>query len=120
MRGFYIGTLVGALFTAVSAGVNGTTFFVVGDYGDVTNMVAPNMVFNAIDAVVQGAADESIDKPEFFIACGDNIYPSNPSSPTTAEFNTMLGLFQRPNIASLPVYAIRGNHDSYFSWTDEL
>jgi hypothetical protein len=32
----------------------------------------------------------------------------------------MLTLFQRPNLKNLPVYAIRGNHDSYFSWTDEL
>jgi len=41
-------------------------------------------------------------------------------APTTEEFELMLGLFQRPNISGLPVYAIRGNHDSYFDWTEEL
>jgi hypothetical protein len=38
-----------ALFLGVNAGVNGTTFFVVGDYGDVTNMAAANMTFDAIN-----------------------------------------------------------------------
>ena len=78
------------------------------------------MVFNAIESIVSTAADNSIDNPEFFIACGDNIYPAVPNAPTTSEFSTMLTLFQRPSIATLPVYAIRGNHDSYFDWTDEL
>lgn len=32
----------------------------------------------------------------------------------------MLGLFNRKNIVDLPVYAIRGNHDTYFNWTYEL
>ena len=32
----------------------------------------------------------------------------------------MLAFFKRPNIADLPVFAIRGNHDSYFDWTEEL
>ena len=32
----------------------------------------------------------------------------------------MLSLFKRTNISSLPVYAIRGNHDSEFDWTKEL
>jgi hypothetical protein len=84
---------VGALFATAKAGVNGTTFFVVGDYGDVTNMSVPNMVFNAIDSLVSAAAADSIDKPEFFIACGDNIYPAVANAPTTTEFSTMLSIF---------------------------
>lgn len=102
------------------AGLNGTTFFVVGDYGDVTSMATPNMVFDAIDSVVAGAANNTINSPEFFVACGDNIYPAVPNAPTVEEFQTMLSLFERPNLSKLPVYAIRGNHDTYFNWTYEL
>jgi len=39
------------LATAVHAGTNGTTFFIVGDYGTVTDMTTPNFVFDAIDKV---------------------------------------------------------------------
>ena len=75
-----------AVIGMVRAGTNGTTFFVVGDYGDVTNMAKANMVFNAIDQVVGTSTVDTIGKPEFFVACGDNIYPAVPSAPTTTEF----------------------------------
>lgn len=75
-----------ALFVIAHAGINGTTFFVIGDYGDVQNMAAANMMFDALDAVVGSTTNDTIDKPEFFIAAGDNIYPSNPTSPTSVEF----------------------------------
>lgn len=32
----------------------------------------------------------------------------------------MVGLFNRTNIKDIPVWAVRGNHDAYFDWTDEL
>ena len=103
-----------------NAGRDGTTFFVVGDYGDVTSLDTANMVFDAINDVVGAGADQSIDKPEFFVTVGDNIYPAIADAPTPEEFNLMIGLFNRTNIADLPVYAIRGNHDAYFDWTDEI
>jgi hypothetical protein len=109
-----------ALVGVAMAGTNGTTFFVIGDYGVVTSMATPNMVFDAMDGVVAGAANNTIGNPEFFVACGDNIYPKVANAPTELEFETMLSLFERPNIKDLPVYAIRGNHDSYFNWTYEL
>jgi len=56
---------------------------VIGDYGVVTSMSTPNMVFDAIDNVVAAAANDTIDKPEFFVACGDNIYPAVGDAPTT-------------------------------------
>jgi hypothetical protein len=74
------------LVSAVIAGPTGTTFFVVGDYGEVQNLEQANVVFDAINNVVgQGVAD-TIGKPEFFVACGDNIYPAVPAAPTAAEF----------------------------------
>ena len=83
-------------------------------------MTIPKMVFDQIDLVIGAGADQSIDKPEFIITAGDNIYPANGTDPTVEEFNLMLGLFNRTNIANLPIYAIRGNHDTYFNWTYEL
>ena len=109
-----------SIFAEVNAGKDGTTFFVVGDYGDVTDMASADMLFDAIHQVVEKGAPGTIDAPEFFVACGDNIYPAIEDAPTQEEFNTMLSLFQRPSIASLPVYAVRGNHDTYFDWTLEL
>ena len=91
----------------------------VGDYGDVTALDTANMVFDAIDTVV-GLNATLIDDPAFFITVGDNIYPANETAPTQQEFSDMVGLFNRTNIANLPVYAIRGNHDSYFDWTEEV
>ena len=102
------------------AAENGTTFFVVGDYGRVTALETPNMVFDAMNEVIGAGVYQSIDKPEFIITTGDNIYPAVGNAPTAEEFRLMVGLFNRTNIADLPVYAIRGNHDSYFDWTDEL
>lgn len=72
---------------------SGSTFFVVGDYGYVTSMSYPNMVFDAINSLVSTATPGSIDAPEFFVAVGDNIYPSNAYSPTSTEFSLMFSLF---------------------------
>lgn len=58
--------------------------------------------------------------PEFFITVGDNIYPAVGDAPTVEEFEQMVGLFNRTNICNIPVWAVRGNHDAYFNWTDEL
>jgi hypothetical protein len=58
--------------------------------------------------------------PEFFITVGDNIYPLVADAPTVEEFEQMVGLFNRTNISEIPVWAVRGNHDAYFNWTDEL
>lgn len=42
-----------ALFVAAAiAGTTGTTFFVVGDYGEVQNIEQANIVFDAIDLLV--------------------------------------------------------------------
>jgi len=76
-----------ALFVAaVIAGPTGTTFFVVGDYGEVQNIEQANIVFDAIDLLVGYGADDTIGKPEFFVACGDNIYPAVADAPTDKEF----------------------------------
>ena len=78
--------LFATILCMVRAGINGTTFFVVGDYGDVNSMSRANMVFDAINSVVGASTVDTIGKPEFFVACGDNIYPAVPSAPTTTEF----------------------------------
>ena len=109
-----------ALLNLASAGATGTTFFVVGDYGEVVNTTAANMLFDAINDTVGAATPDTINAAEFFVSTGDNIYPAVPTAPTVTEFETMLALFQRPNLSSLPVYAIRGNHDCYFGWSEEL
>ena len=64
--------------------MNGTTLFVVGDYGDVQALSTANMVFDAMNQVV-GAAVDLIDKPEFIIAVGDNIYPAVANAPLILE-----------------------------------
>lgn len=107
-------------FGLTSAGDAGTTFFIVGDYGVVTNLTQAIQVFDAIDEVVGQAEPKSISDAEFFVTVGDNIYPELEDAPTDEEFAEMVGLFNGPNIANLPVWAIRGNHDAYFDWTDEL
>lgn len=98
----------------------GTTFFVVGDYGVVEWMNYPNSVFDQINGVVGAAEEHSISDPEFFVTVGDNIYPAIADAPTVEEFELMVGLFNRSNIADLPVWNVRGNHDAYFNWTYEL
>lgn len=104
------------------AGDAGTTFFIVGDYGVVTNITQAEEVFDAINMVVGQGVDQSIDSPEFLITVGDNIYPAVSDAPTDAEFQLMLSLFNgnRTNLAPLPVWAVRGNHDAAFNWTYEL
>ena len=106
----------------VSAGDTGTTFFIVGDYGVVTNITQAEEVFDAINMVVGQSTDQSIDRPEFLITVGDNIYPAVADAPTVAEFDLMLSLFDgnRTNLSPLPVWAVRGNHDAMFNWTTEL
>ena len=78
-----------------------------------------DQVFDAINTVV-GQTQNAINQPEFFITVGDNIYPEVADAPTDAEFQLMLSLFNRTNIADIPVWAIRGNHDADFDWTYEL
>ena len=81
------------------------------------------MVFDAMNQVV-GAAVDLIDKPEFIIAVGDNIYPAVANAPTSAEFQDMLSLFNRTNIADLSVFAseatttptLTGLKNSSFQW----
>lgn len=43
--------LASVLITAVEAGTNGTTFFIVGDYGEVNDLNVANFVFDAINNV---------------------------------------------------------------------
>jgi metallophosphoesterase superfamily enzyme len=98
----------------------GTTFFIVGDYGVVTNITQAEEVFDAMNIAIGESAPNTIGSPEFIITVGDNIYPASKYDPTVAEFQLMLSLFNRTNIADLPVWAVRGNHDAYFNWTYEI
>jgi hypothetical protein len=77
-------------------------------------------VFDKIDKVVGNGKPGSINKPSFIATVGDSIYPAVADAPTTDDWNQVLGLFKRPNLASLPVYNVRGNHDVYFDWRYEL
>ena len=61
---------------ALSSARTASTFFVVGDYADVTDMSGTNIIFDAIDNVI-GKGIQHIDQPDFFVAIGDNIYPTN-------------------------------------------
>jgi hypothetical protein len=45
---------------------------------------------------------------------GDNMYPLDDELPTDEELNSMLGLFKKDSLSSLPIYPVRGNHDCYF------
>jgi len=96
-----------------------STFFIIGDYGNINHLDYANKTFDAMNNIV-GNPQTDIDKAEFIVSCGDNLYPEVSAEPTIEEFTTMLNMFKRPNLAKLPVWAIRGNHDTYFNWTDEL
>ena len=82
------GFIILALLTLglARAGDAGTTFFIVGDYGVVTDLTFANQVFDAIDEVVGQAEPQSISDPEFFITVGDNIYPAIKDAPSVEEF----------------------------------
>lgn len=77
-------------------------------------MSDPNMVFDAIETVKSNAIPNSNDDAQFFMTVGDNLYPSIETAPTDEEFATIMGLFERPSLKEMPIWAIRGNHDCYF------
>lgn len=54
------------------------------------------------------------DISDYILTVGDNLYPIISGEPLESEFDWMLGLFQKPNLSKLPIYAIRGNHDCKF------
>lgn len=83
-------------------------------------MSDPNLVFDAIDKVKGAAIANSNDDAQFFLTVGDNLYPVVETAPTDEEFGVVMGLFERPNLAELPVWAVRGNHDCYFDANFEL
>jgi hypothetical protein len=84
---------IALLSSVAQAGINGTTFFVIGDYGDVTKMAVPNMVFDAMDAAVGTATNGIIDQPDFIVSTGDAMYPAVDAAPTDTEFANLLSLF---------------------------
>ena len=110
--------LIFATIDAASSKSN-STFFIIGDYGNVNHLTYANKTFDAMNDII-GNPQGEIDKAEFFVSCGDNLYPDEATNPTVDEFTTMINMFKRPNMQNLPVWAIRGNHDTYFNWTDEL
>ena len=60
-------------------------------------------------------------KVDHFITMGDNVYPVVAEEPTSKEFGEMKELFEKDNIADIPIMAIRGNHDCYYDknvWLD--
>lgn len=75
-----------SLICFVRAGEDGTTFFIVGDYGVVTDLTQAEEIFDAIDTVVGSSQPQTIGSPEFFITVGDNIYPAVADAPTLDEF----------------------------------
>lgn len=105
---------------ALAGKQSATTFYIVGDYGYMQNLTMADASFDQINTLQSGADKGDIDRAEFFVAVGDNIYPAIEDAPTEQEFELMLGLWNRPNLESLPTWAIRGNHDAYFNWTYEL
>lgn len=54
------------------------------------------------------------DIADFIFTMGDNIYPIIPGEPSDYELDWMLSLFKTPNLAKIPIYAVRGNHDAKF------
>jgi len=74
--------LASVFMTSAKAGTNGTTFFIVGDYGNVNDINVANFVFDAIDKVAGESQPNTINAPEFFLAAGDNLYPAVADAPT--------------------------------------
>mmetsp|Transcript_77641 Transcript_77641/g.107365 ORF Transcript_77641/g.107365 Transcript_77641/m.107365 type:complete len:215 (-) Transcript_77641:480-1124(-) len=93
---------------------NGLRYYIVGDYGWIADMYDTNRVFDAINEFKGNAEPGSKDDGEFFMTVGDNLYPLDAYNPQPWEFETMMNIFDRQNIADMPVHAIRGNHDCYF------
>ena len=123
MKTLLLSSLAAFVFCQSSATVaerDGIDFFVVGDFGWVRDMSDPNLVFDAIDKVKGAAIPNSNDDAQFFLTVGDNLYPVVETAPTDEEFGVVMGLFERPNLAELPVWAVRGNHDCYFDANFEL
>ena len=97
----------------------GIDFFVVGDYGDVHNPNHAEHTFCKLDEIIANGTTDR-DKIDFIMTAGDNIYPQHSTEPTDEEFEKMLSFFKKDNLKDLFVYAVRGNHDSYFDWKKEI
>ena len=50
------------------------TFFALGDYGNITDPEQSDKLFEVINNVLVGHEDKPIDKPDFFVSTGDNLY----------------------------------------------
>lgn len=108
-----------ALVAGAAQAKDGISFVVMGDFGNVRHMRLPNQIFDDIDSMKRTAKSGSAEDFDFFLTVGDNIYPSNVHTPSTAEWDAMLGLFsKRSHIKDLPIYPVRGNHDCYVTDMD--
>ena len=94
---------------------DGISFVVIGDFANIGSMGNANRVFDYIAEKRQNADPESVDKFDFFVTTGDNLYVKDPKNPQPEEFDTMMNLFlTRDSIKDLPIYPVRGNHDCMF------
>ena len=80
-----IGILLIFSFVILVTAKKASTFFVVGDYAYVMNMTDTNTIFDAMDKVIEKGAQQ-IDKPDYFVTVGDNIYPTNETEPSPQDF----------------------------------
>jgi hypothetical protein len=48
---------------------------------------------------------------DFFITVGDNIYARDGKYPSELDISDVMGLFGKPSLANISIYAVRGNHD---------
>jgi len=102
-------------------GKDGISFVVVGDYANIKDMQIPHAVFDAISQMKSEAEPDSAEDFEFFVSTGDNIYSIDEKVPREWELKWMMELFTtRAPIADLPIYPVRGNHESYWNDMDTL
>lgn len=89
----------------------GLDYLIVGDFGWTMNMTNSQLNFDAINSYV-GNLTAKGEKIDFFMSMGDNMYLfENEANPSQADVDTIMSVFNRPNLKDLPIFAIRGNHD---------
>lgn len=88
----------------------GLDYLIVGDFGWTMNMTNSQLNFDAINSYV-GNLTAKGEKIDFFMSMGDNMYLEKEANPSQADVDTIMSVFNRPNLKDLPIFAIRGNHD---------
>ena len=99
----------------VQAKKNGVSFAFIGDYSTIRDMRITNKVFDAMALMKKEATPGSPEDIDFIIPGGDNAYVIDMHCPMDWEINWIKELYTtREPLANLPLYPVRGNHDSYW------